>query len=536
MKKKLLLLGLILSQTLLVAQEEDAWVFFTDKENVTEALSNPITILTQKALDRKAAHGVEVDFRDVPVNEAYISGLKAEPGISVWAKSKWFNAVHVRGTFDDIDALLALSYVNAIEYANTNLNGSRGLIPVGNKFEIEDERVMFNYGNTQNQVEMLNVHLLHQSDYTGEGMTVAILDSGFTNVDTNSAFQRLRDNGDLLDGYDFVDREPNIYAFTGNDHGAKVLSTMAGFVQDQFVGTAPDASYYLFRTEDVFSENPVEESYWVEAAERADSLGVDIINTSLGYKNYDNPNYSHAPEDLDGQTAFITRGANIASEKGMLLFNSAGNSGASGVNAPADSPEIMSIGAVNAQGDYVSFSSQGSAFQPTQKPDVMARGAASFVINGGNGIVQNNGTSFSSPILAGAAACLWQAFPEMTNTQVMNFIREAGSQYDMPDNFMGYGIPDFQLALQNGLLVQAEQRTEFKVFPNPVIDNLQIILPGTIEQANLLIFDVLGKLVVDTTIYRIDDGVNLEVLSSGVYLARLSAEGNTTKTFKLIKE
>lgn len=535
MKKKLLLLGFILSHFLLIGQE-DAWVFFTDKENVSEALSDPITILTQKAIDRKALHGVPIDSRDVPLNETYKNGVAAEPGITVLAKSKWFNAVHVRGSFDDIDALLSLSYVNLIEYANASLNESRNLIPIGDKFQLEDDRVNFNYGDTQNQVEMLNVHLLHQSDYTGDGITVAILDSGFNNVDTNSSFQRLRDNGDLLDGYDFVDREPNIYAFSGNDHGAKVLSTMAGFIEDQFVGTAPDASYYLFRTEDVFSENPVEESYWVEAAERADSLGVDIINTSLGYKNYDNPNYSYSASDMDGQTAFITRGANIASEKGMLLFNSAGNSGSNGVNAPADSPVIMSVGAVDAQGDYVSFSSQGSGIQPSQKPDVMARGAASFVINGNNGVVQNNGTSFSSPIMAGAAACLWQAFPEMTNVQVMNFIREASSQFDMPDFFMGYGIPDFQLALQNGLLVQAEERTEFRVFPNPVENDLQIILPGTIEQADLLIFDVLGKLVYESTILRSDPSVNLSSISTGLYLARLSASGNASKTFKLIKQ
>lgn len=535
MKKKFLLLGFIISHALLMAQE-DAWVYFTDKENVSEALSNPITILTQKAIDRKALHGVPIDARDVPINESYKNSIAASEGIIVLAKSKWFNAVHVRGSFDDIDALLTLPFVDSVEYANSSLNESRTIIPVGDKFQFESERVNFNYGDTQNQVEMLNLHLLHQSDYTGDGITVAILDSGFANVDINSAFQRIRDNGDLLDGYDFVDREPNIYAFTANDHGAKVLSTMAAYVQDQFVGTAPDASYYLFRTEDVFSENPVEESYWVEAAERADSLGVDIINTSLGYKNYDNPNYSYSASDLNGFTAFITRGANIASEKGMLLFNSAGNSGSNGVNAPADSPEIMSVGAVDAQGDYVSFSSQGSVNQPSQKPDVMARGAASFVINGSNGIVQNNGTSFSSPIMAGAAACLWQAFPEMTNDQMMNFIREASSQYDMPDFFMGYGIPDFQLALQNGLLVQAEERTEFRVFPNPVNNDLQIILPGTIERADLLIFDVLGKLVYKSTVFRSNPSVRLTSISTGLYLARLSAPGNATKTFKLIKQ
>jgi len=310
---------------------------------------------------------------------------------------------------------------------------------------------------------------------------------------------------------------------------------MGGFIQDQFVGTAPDAAYYLFRTEDAASENPVEESYWVEAAERSDSLGVDIINTSLGYKNYDNPNYSHAASDLDGSTAFISRGATIASEKGMLIINSAGNSGANGVNAPADATNILSIGAVDANGFYASFSSQGSDFQPTLKPDVMARGAASFVIDVNGNMVQNNGTSFSSPILSGAAACLWQAFPEMTNIQIMNFIRESASQYDMPDYFMGYGIPDFQIALELGIELQASQRTEFKIFPNPVEDILQVIFPGTVERADLFVFDILGKLILEITLNEEDTEVNLEQLSSGIYLARFKADNNTSKSFKLIK-
>ncbi|NND52237.1 MAG: S8 family serine peptidase, partial [Flavobacteriaceae bacterium] len=510
--------------------------YFTDKENVNEAISNPLTILTQKAIDRKSMHGIAIDTRDVPVNEAYITQLKNEPGITVWAKSKWFNAVHVRGTETDINMLLNLSFVGQIEFADRSLNGNRSGLAYQNKFSIETSRADFNYGNTQNQVEMLNVQLLHQADYTGNGITVAVLDAGFPNVDTGDAFQRLRDNANLLGGYDFVDRVEDVYAFTGNDHGTKVLSTMAGFVQDQFVGTAPDAQYFVFRTEDVFSETPVEESYWVEAAERADSLGVDIINTSLGYKNYDNPNYSYTNEDMNGLTAFITRGANIASEKGILLVNSAGNSGANGVNAPADSPLVFSIGAVDENGDYVGFSSQGNAFQPTLKPDVVARGAQSFVINGNGTIVQNNGTSFSSPILAGAAASLWQAFPQMTNTQIKDFIRESASQYTMPDFFLGYGLPDFQIALEIGLEVQASQQTEFKIFPNPVTDVFQILFPGQIDRARMLVFDILGQLILDTTIVDDQGEINVENLSGGLYLVRLEAANSSSKTFKLIKK
>ena len=495
MIKKLLLICAILFQSVVFAQE-DAWVFFADKENVSEAIANPITILTQKSIDRKALHNVPIDVRDVPLTEAYITQITNSEGITVHARSKWFNALHIRGSEEDINSLLDLGFVDHVEFANKSLNGSRNGEPyTEDKFALENNssRVDFTYGETLNQVQMLNLHMLHESNYTGEGMTVAVLDAGFPGVNTLDGFQRLRDAGNLLDGYDFVNNDDDEFAYTGNSHGTRVLSTMAGFVQDQFVGTAPDAKFYLFRTEDAGSENPIEESNWVEAAERADSLGVDIINTSLGYKGYDNSDYSHTSEDLNGETTFITRGSNIASEKGMLIINSAGNSGANGVGAPADAALILSIGAVDPDGSHSSFSSQGSDIQPTLKPDVSAQGRASSVIGPDGVIVQNNGTSFSSPILSGAAACLWQAFPEMTNTQIMTFIRESASQYMTPDYFLGYGIPDFQLALEIGLEIRDIQREEFKVFPNPVTNNVEIGLPGQIEQARILIFDVLGE-------------------------------------------
>ncbi|MEZ4796101.1 MAG: S8 family serine peptidase [Flavobacteriaceae bacterium] len=535
MKKKLLFLSFIFFQGVLFAQE-DAWVYFTDKEDVANAIANPLTILTQKAIDRKANHNVVIDERDVPVNESYITQVKNATGIIVLAKSKWFNAVHVRGTETNINDLLNLSFVSSIDFADNSLDMSPNLVEqIKDKFSIEDALIDFDYGNTQNQVEMISADALHQLDYTGQGVTIAVLDAGFPNVNTMGAFQRLRDAGNLLDGYDFVNRTSNVYAYTGNTHGTKVLSTMAGFIQNEYVGTAPDASYYLFRTEEAEQENPVEESYWVEAAERADSLGVDIINTSLGYKGYDNPNYSYTNNDLDGNTAFITKGANIAFEKGMLLVNSAGNSGASGVNAPADAEGVFTIGAVDLNGDYVSFSSQGSAIQPTQKPDVVARGAAAFVIGPDNIIVQNNGTSFSSPIMAGGLACLRQALPDLTNAEMMQLVRESGSQYATPDYFLGYGIPDLGSALAAELSNQNIERTEFKLFPNPVETSLNVLFPDEVENAKLYIHDILGKLVLDTTIQPFQP-IDLQQLSSGLYLLKIQAEGANSKSLKLLKQ
>lgn len=532
--KKLLLISILCLQFTVYAQQ-DAWVYFNQKDNVAVSIANPISILTQQAIDRKNLHGVAIDERDVPVNESYITLLKAtETGVTVFAKSKWFNAVYVRGTEEDINALVDdFDFVDAVVFADISLNMSRVAISE-DKFEVENNEVVFNYGDTQNQVEMINADALHLQDYTGEGIVVAVLDSGFPNVDTIEAFQRLRDNGDLLDGYDFVGRNENVYEFIGNNHGTKVLSDMAGFIQDEFVGTAPDASYYLFRTEDVDSETPVEEAYWVEAAERSDSLGVHVINTSLGYKTYDNPNYSHLTQDLNGSTTFITRGANIANEKGILVVTSAGNSGISGVGAPADATGVLSIAAVDADGNHASFSSHGSAFQVTQKPDVAARGLASFVVDQFNNIINNNGTSFSSPIMAGGVASLWQALPNATNEEIKQYVRMSASQYTTPDFFIGYGIPDLQLALDIGLSLQDEEVFEFKVYPNPANDILNIQIPSANDITTLRIFDVLGKSVLEQNITESSRQLDISSMAPGLYIMSFKS-GNSSKTFKLIK-
>ncbi|RKE98036.1 S8 family serine peptidase [Ichthyenterobacterium magnum] len=534
MIKKILLLSFVFFQYISYAQTEHAWIYLADKENVDASIQNPITILTQKAIDRKSTHNVIIDERDVPVNENYILQLKQQVGIEVKAKSKWFNAVHVIGLEDDINALSSLSFVDHIDFADKSLNSESRMAAANNKFEVEETLVDFVYGDTQNQVEMINVDKLHLDDFTGEGITIAVLDAGFPNVNTMGAFQRLRDNDDLLGGYDFVDRVANPYAFTGNTHGTKVLSDMAGFIQDMFVGTAPDASYYVFRTEDAGSETPVEESYWVEAAERADSLGVDIINSSLGYRVYTNGNYTHLPEDLDGNTTFITKGANIANEKGILVVTSAGNSGISGVGAPADGTGVLSIGAVDFEGNYASFSSQGSVFQSTQKPDVAARGASTFVINENNAIVNNNGTSFSSPIMAGGIASLWQALPNATNEEIKQYVRMSASQYHTPDFFLGFGIPNLELAYNIGLSLQEDEFFEFNIFPNPVKDVLNIQIPSANEVTSLLIYDILGKAVFQKIMTTHSSTIDTSSMSSGVYIMSLESE-KESKTFKFIK-
>ena len=543
--KSILLFSLLFCFQLNLFAQQDAWVYLKDKQNVAAAIGNPISILTQKAIDRKASHNVSIDERDVPVTESYIAQLENATGITVLAKSKWFNCVHVRGTETDINNLIStFSFVDYIDFADNSLNMSRisnskKQHEVKNKFTLENSFVNFVYGTTQNQIEMIAADDLHLANYTGDGVTIAVIDASFTNVNTMGAFQRLINAGDLLGGYDFVDRTVNIYAHdprpTSISHGTQVLSTMAGYIVNSYVGTAPDASYYLFRTEDDTSENPVEESYWVEAVERADSLGVDIINTSLGYTTFDNSSYNYSAADLDGNTAFITRGANIAFEKGLLLVTSAGNSGNSGVGAPADSQYVLSVGAVDSSGAYVTFSSVGSSTQPSQKPDVVAQGEAPYLINANNDIVQNSGTSFSSPILAGGIACLVQALQNKTNAEIMQLVRESSTQFNTPDYQLGYGIPNLMAAYNATLSVNYYTNDNIGIYPNPSKEKIFVNFPSNINELSVTIFDVLGKQVHRDRVSQIQNELDISYLQKGVYIVKFNNE-TISKAIKFIKK
>lgn len=523
--KKVITLLLITVISCTMWSQQDAWVYFTDKENVAQSLANPISILTQDAIDRKNLHNTPIDERDVPVNEVYITTVKAQSGITVLAKSKWFNCVHVRGSESAINELQDLSFVDSIEFADQSLTratSSFGFIKNDPERQKSQQRVSYNYGATENQVTMLGVDFLHEQDYIGDGMVVAVMDSGFPGVDSNGGFNDLQVEGRLGDGYDFVDREDNEFAFASSSHGTRVASDIVGFIEDQFVGTAPKVTLYCFRTEDVFSENPVEESYWVEAAERADSLGVDIINTSLGYRTFDNPAYDYTYADMNGETAFISRGATQAFEKGMLLVTSAGNSGAGMISAPADSPGVLTVGAVDSEGNYVGFSSIGPSSDGRVKPDVMAKGASSAVLDQNNNITTSSGTSFSSPIMAGAVASLWQAFPERTNAQVMQAVREAAHLYPNNTPQMGYGIPNFSEALEN---LGVEENTAFAkaytIIPNPADTIFEIVSKENTDEMEVLVFDMLGKKVLHKMIKAANNTLDARALDTGVYLVQV---------------
>ena len=536
--KKLLLFTLLVFN--FGFSQEDAWVYFNDKPDAAYYLANPLQMLSQRALDRRTAQGIILDNTDVPIAQTYINQVTASTGITVMAKSKWLNALHVRGTQADIQLLTNLTFVNHIQFADASLNSRHSnmiqkttvIQPVNKQLEVLTD---FNYGGSSNQIQMLNGHLLHQQNYTGQGKIVAIMDGGFPGVNTASPFQRLRDNNLILGGYNFPDRNTSIY--TRNSHGTSVLSCMAGYVDNQLVGTAPDAQYYLFITEDANSENPVEESYWVEAAEMADSLGVDVINTSLGYFEYDNPDYSYSYSDMNGIKTFAARGADKAFSKGMICVTSAGNSGNSAnphIATPADAITTLTVGAVDLSENYVSFSSIGPSFDGRVKPDVCAKGYAATVSNSSGSIVNANGTSFSSPILAGMVTTFWSAVPNMTNAQIVQFVKESADIYANPTIYKGYGVPDFQLALTNALSANNFENDIILLYPNPVQDKVTIVFSDTNFSGNLILFNNIGQQVGSFEISETNASVNLENLASGLYFYQLKIANKTTQG-KLLK-
>ncbi|MET0943987.1 MAG: S8 family serine peptidase, partial [Flavobacterium sp.] len=381
------------------------------------------------------------------------------------ANSKWLNALHIRGNQADILALKSFLFVEKVVFSNKALSTTSKKVSEHKKTQTNDKlktTIDYAYGNSASQIQMLNGQALHKQNYTGTGKIIAVLDAGFPGVNTAQPFQNLQTNNRILGGYDFVNRNVNFY--TGDSHGTLVLSTMGGYKENELIGTAPNASYYLFITENDASENPVEESLWVEAAEKADSLGVDIITTSLGYFEFDNASYSHTYSDMNGSTSFISRGAEIAFSKGIIVVASAGNEGRTAephIGAPADAVSVITVGSVDAAKIKSNFSSIGPSFDNRIKPDVMAQGTGTVVSDVLGNIGTSNGTSFSCPVVAGMIACLWQAFPDKTNKEIRQMLLEISDRFVNPNNDYGYGIPNFgsTLGVQNFLI-----SSDFSIF------------------------------------------------------------------------
>jgi serine protease AprX len=514
------------------------WVQFKDKKSNPYSINNPHQFLSQKSLERRQKQQILVDDLDLPVNRDYIDSV-SNKGAVVINRSRWFNAVTVEINNPSIlDSILSLPFVLQVKRANKLVSGQKHEDKWGQVFtyNIKSSVSSDEYGSSDNQIEMLSGKKLHEEGYRGSGKVIAVIDAGFYNVDILPAFENLWQNNRILGTRDFVTGDTMV--FEDHPHGTYVLSTMGGYIPGSIIGTAPEASYWLLRSEDAATEYVIEEDNWIAAAEFADSVGADIINSSLGYTTYDDPSQSYYYADMNGTTARVTIGADIAASKGILVVNSAGNSGSSSwryIGAPADGIKVFAIGAVDAGGNYALFSSKGPTYDGRIKPNVVAQGQGTIVASLDGGIMAGNGTSFSSPVMAGMIACLWQAHPYLTNLEVMKAVERSAHQYLVPDSLMGYGIPNFAFAhswLKDTLIKYIDD--DFIVYPNPVKDLLEIIIFSDKAQTVIIeILDMHGKKIFKRDLIMSKDDYSrigipeVQSLNQGLYFISVTKEDKT---------
>ena len=444
------IVGLLLGSMTAQAQRSYKYrVYFTDKNLTTYSLSQPEEFLSSRALERRRHQGIAVDSTDLPVCKKYVNALVNQGGKCILT-SKWNNTALIE-TPDEATAerFLTNQFVHAVRQVWVKPDTIF-------KKEVDRKKLVQNkwtyqtdfYGVAADQIRLHQGEKLHEKGFKGKGMQVAVIDAGYLNVDLIKLFKKV----EILGTRDFVNPQSDIYA--EHYHGLKVLSCMAANRPKVMVGTAPEASYWLLRSEDNDTEQLSEEDYWSAAIEFADSVGVDVVNSSLGYYEFDCKEDNYRYRDLDGKQAMISKSANMAAEKGMLVVCSAGNSGSGSwkkITPPADAENVLAVGAVNTAGLNADFSSVGNTADGRIKPDIMAVGFLAAVAGDNGSTAIGHGTSFAAPIFCGLATCLWQACPWLTVKELIEIIRQSGDRSDAPDNIFGYGIPNIWKAYEMGL-------------------------------------------------------------------------------------
>lgn len=546
MKKIILLFFAVLLSSLFFKTQAQQyyWVAFTDKNNTPYSLSIPQDYLSERAIHRRELQGIEIDSLDLPVNQNYIDQV-LRSGVSLVHRSKWLNGITVKVEIDGFEnQIQSLPFVREVQLTKPGKLTKSAI----NKFyepQTPDNFLSVDnalYGTSVSQLVISNGQYLHNQNYRGQGMQIAVIDGGFYKADTYVAFDSLWLNNQVLGTKDFVNAADAF--FYTNYHGMSVLSCMAGNIPGKLIGTAPKASYWLIRSEDTESEYLIEEDNWVAAAEFADSVGVDIINSSLGYFLFDNPSMNHTYAEMDGNTTRVTRGANIAASRGMLVFTSAGNEGDNPwkyIIAPSDGNQVIGVGAVNKDSIPASFTSYGPASNGNIKPNVATIGWNTVLENSLGWVGYGNGTSFSSPVMAGLGACLWQANPQATAAQIKSAIEQSANLYANPDSLLGYGIPDFKKAdqiLKTSFIPQWETQNQWLVYPNPAKDLLLLQHTGNAEtnDVDLAFYSVDGRLLRKKRIAGKQQIIlrDLQSLPTGLLILKIKS-GNYTESVKLIK-
>lgn len=414
-----------------------------DKAATDYSLQKPEMYLSKKPIERRKRQGLEIDSTDLPVCKKYVDAIRKK-GVHVLVTGKWDNFVTVSCN----DSML-IAEIAGLPFVRSTERVWRGVAKRASERDSlinKPLRTDSLYGPAITQIKMSHADRLHEAGFKGQGMTIAVIDAGFHNVDKIEAMKNIN----ILGTRDFVNPEADIYA--ESSHGMSVLSCMAMNQPNVMIGTAPEASYWLLRSEDEYSENLVEQDYWAAAIEFADSVGVDLVNTSLGYYSFDDPAKNYRYRDLNGHYALMSREAAKAADKGIVVVCSAGNSGSGSwkkITPPGDAENVITVGAVNKYGVLAPFSSVGNTADGRVKPDVVAVGLGSDVMGTDGNLRHANGTSFSSPIMCGMVACLWQACPELTAKEIIELVRRSGDRAVFPDNIYGYGIPDLWKAYQS---------------------------------------------------------------------------------------
>lgn len=554
--KKYLLLFLILFS---IAQEKSlgapAFAFrvkFKDK-NGTLSFADSLQFLSIKSLERRSKQGIGLDSSDLPVVQAYIDTvMTTSAAVRLQAVSKWFNQIVVI-TFDstkvnDIAALPMVENVKLVaRFGNGNFKTESSLLkfPTVQPLQNKTSGNSADYGLSFQQVDMIDADCLHDLGFRGQNMDIAVFDVNFRYTNTCAAYDSLQLQNRVKDVYNFARDTAYVYSTSiPSSHGMNVLGCMAANIPGTYVGTAPSANYHLYITEDVLVEAPIEEDNWLMAAERSDSIGVYLINSSLGYNQYDAPlgNASYTYADLDGKTSLIAQAANKAVSKGIFVVNAQGNEGYSAWHyllTPADGDSVYSVGSVDGSGLWA-----GSGYGPTVdgqiKPDGSAMGKATSLIGDNCLVGASNGSSFASPIMCGGFACLWQALPSLTTWQLRNLIRMSSDRFTNPNNTQGYGIPNLCTAYQIALGTSDVQQFDYTValFPNPVTESFTVkSYEGIAKEMSIKLFDLEGKLLYHDSRNNVST-LHCDALKNkpvAEYFLKISIEGKTYST-KVLKQ
>lgn len=508
-------------------------VFFKDKGEVKLSDINPRMLLSERAIIRRQKSGIRVpDMSDIPVSREYINVIASE-GFVLHCTSRWLNtAVFKSKETMDVGNILALPFVSDVKIVK--LPGTKSSF--GNKLDFTHDLATQSYDN---QLSMLNGISVHNSGFRGKGVLIAVLDGGFLNTDNVTSLKHLFNRNGIVATRDFV--APADFVFGYHNHGTAVLSVLAGDIPERIAGSAPEADYILLRTEDTATEFPVEEDFWTAGAEFADSAGADIISSSLGYFNFDDPSMNYKFSDLNGSGTFVTKAARMAVSKGIIVVNSAGNERDNDwlrIIAPSDGENVIATAAVNPDGTISSFSSAGPSADGRVKPDVSAQGVG-VTVQVSENLARANGTSFSCPLISGMCACIIEAVRDAKNTEVTKALHYASDRHESPDSLYGYGIPDIAKAiqyLQDLKIVRPENGVV--IAPNPFSESFRVIFKDPPHKLKVELYSITGQKIASQNfsnyISRVYEMNVAGKYSDGLYILRLTTE-NGIFSRKIIK-